>query len=100
VHRVPALGTFHCHQENASRIPTACKGWVIVHRASTAVRVAMIYGHIDPDDVPHEHDDRYYATGTEACEAGLAGVVEPSDVAKAVIDKLIRRGVGRESEDE
>ena len=99
-HRVPALGTFHCHQENASGIPTACKGWVVVHRDSVAMKVAMIYGAIDPDDVPFEHDDRYYATGTEACEAGLTGVVDPSDVAKKVIDKLIRRGVGSESEDD
>ena len=72
----------------------------ISDRLGTAVRTnsEALFGVIAPDDVPFEHDDRYYATGTEACEAGLAGVVAPSDVAKRAIDKLIRRGVGRESE--
>lgn len=35
------LPTFHCHQENATGIPTACREWVAVHGFdSIAIRLA------------------------------------------------------------
>lgn len=83
---------FHCHQENRTGADTVCRGWVGTHNDSVFVRFAMMRGVLRPGDVPYGVDPTLYATGTEACEAGLAGVEEPSDEAQEKMDKLIRGG--------
>ena len=87
-----ALRTFNCHQSKVTGKPTVCRGWLSVHQNGVGVRLAVMNGSIDPEDVPLEPEDLYYATGNEAAEAGLAGVPEPSDKATGHMDRLMARG--------
>jgi len=97
----PVLATFHCHQQHATGVDTVCRGWLSVHRDSVAVRFAVANELLTWEDVPEEAEPLYYETGTEACEAGLAGVPDPSDDARQAIDRLVARGVGKwEDEDD
>ena len=91
----PELSTFHCHQENATGQPTVCRGWLSVHADSVAVRLAMATGRIKPSDVPQAPESLYYDSGTEAAEAGLAGVIGPDEAARRAMHRLVERGVGR-----
>lgn len=94
------LSIFHCHQENATGVPTLCRGWVSCHRFdSIAVRFAVIRGVLTIDQVEEECPVPLYATGREACEAGLAGVEEPSSKAQRVMERLVRKGIGKASID-
>lgn len=95
------LAVFHCHQANVTGKPVVCRGWLSTHRESVAVRLACALRVLDPGDVPREPEDCYYASGSEAADAGLAGVKNPSPETRAICAKLVRRGVGRwEGEDE
>ena len=99
-HGGPIATVFHCHQENATGEPTACRGWLSVHKNSIPVRMAQLKGQIDPEDVPLEKEPQYYLTGTEACLAGLSGVDRPSIEARLKIARLIDRGAGELIEEE
>lgn len=88
---LPAIAAFHCHQENATGVPTACRGWLGVHPDSIAVRFAQVAGLIRPADVPLDDDPSLYSSGAEACEAGLAGVEQPSPAGLALMAKLLAR---------
>jgi hypothetical protein len=99
----PALAVFWCHQYNATGRPTVCRGWLSTHRDHPAVRLGLALGALNPEDVAGigEESDTYYGTGTEACEAGLRDIENPSDAARKKVMDLIRRGAGRyEDEDE
>lgn len=87
----PALTIFHCHQEAATGIPTICRGWLGVHRGTPAVRYACALGAIAFEQVPREAEPYLYASGTEACKAGLAGVRNPSREARREAAKLLLR---------
>ena len=89
------LRGFLCHQTHATGVRTVCRGWLSVHRHHVAVRLFMARGELRYGDVPTEDEPEYYATGTEACEAGLAGIENPSEEARVAITKLVRRGVAR-----
>lgn len=91
----PVLSTFCCHQQTATGVPTICRGWLSVHRESVAVRVACARGELGITQVPQEPEPEYYASGTEACEAGMADIEEPSVEARKKVASLERRGVGR-----
>lgn len=88
------LAVFHCHQQNATRVETVCRGWLSVHRRSVAVRLAVAYGLIEPGEVPREAEDLYYASSNAAAEAGLVGVDDPGPEARALIQRLLQKGVG------
>jgi hypothetical protein len=87
--------TFHCHQENATGVPTVCRGWLSVHPDSVAVRLAIARGAltVEQRDAPPMVD--LYISGTEARDAGLAGVENPSTAARVAIRRLTRKGAGR-----
>jgi len=98
----PELAVFWCHQSNASGQPTVCRGWLAAHRDAVAVRLACAQGQLRPEDVPEDGEvETYYATGAEACAAGLVELGNPSPEARARIEALLLRGAGRwEDEDE
>lgn len=75
------LSTFHCHQQLVTGVATACRGWLSVHADSAAVRLAVVTGRIDPATIPPEVEPDLYASGAEACAAGLAGVDDVSEAA-------------------
>ena len=85
------LSVFLCHQSEVTGRETICRGWLSVHRDSIAVRVLKIKGAVRCDQVPREAEPLYYATGTEACEAGLAGVEQPSREARHKTETLERQ---------
>lgn len=87
----PALVTFKCHQQMVTQVPTVCRGWLSVHRDSVAVRFAVISGQVEYHQVPRAAESYLYASGTEACKAGLAGVTAPSPRARLEIEKLLKR---------
>jgi hypothetical protein len=88
-----ALAPFHCHQENITGVPTLCRGWVSCHGfESIAVRLACVHGLISAEQVEAPCRVELYATGREACAAGLAGVLRPGVKARRAIDKLVSRG--------
>lgn len=92
---VGPLSTFRCHQQTATGVPTACRGWLTVHADSHAVRLAVVQGQVTLDEVAAEVDVDLYESGAEACTAGLAGIDQPSPLARRKIAKLIDRRVAR-----
>lgn len=93
---MPVLAVFKCHQSGTTGVPTACRGWLSVHRDHPSVRLAERVGAIKPEDVPTEDEsDVYYASGTEACEAGMRDVAKPSPKALRMVARLVTKGVGR-----
>lgn len=91
-HPFPALATFHCHQEMTTGKPTMCRGWLAVHGDIPAVRIAVIRGEIPAEDVDRPVSVPLYASGREACAAGLKGVRRPGKAARVAIAKLAARG--------
>lgn len=89
------LALFLCHQTNATGTPTACRGWLTVHQESVAARLAVLHGRVTDDQRYAEVDVELYVTGTEARDAGLAGVKRPDEAAQRAMDKLVARGAGR-----
>lgn len=85
------MGLFLCHHSNFQTTETLCRGWLTVASESIAVRIAMMDGKVDPDEVYADVDVPLYATGQEACEAGLSGVDSPDEDARQAIDRLIRK---------
>lgn len=85
------VGVFLCHHSAFKDTDTLCRGWLSVASDSIAVRLAMMDGRLDPDEVFAEVDVPLYATGQEACDAGLAGVEHPDEPAMDAIDRLIRK---------
>jgi len=92
---IAGLSVFHCHQENLTHKPTVCRGWLSVHQESVAVRLAQAIGAVAHEDVPRAVEPLYYATGNEAADAGMAGVLLPPPEARREIDRLIRNGLAR-----
>lgn len=95
---VGELAVFHCHQETATGVESVCVGWLGCHGYDAmAVRLALATGTLTPGDL--ERAERcgveLYASGTEACAAGLAGVPDPDEDAQAAMRRLVRKGVGQ-----
>jgi len=89
---VPALAAFHCHQEMVTGKPTVCRGWLAVHGDIPAVRISVIQGQIPPEEVDRPVAVALYASGREACAAGLKGCQRPGKKARAAAERLIARG--------
>lgn len=90
-HFPPAIGIFLCHHSTVGEKETLCRGWLAVHADSIAVRLALMDGRITPEQAYAEVDVALYATGQEACDAGLAGVEHPDAAARKAIDKITRK---------
>lgn len=89
-----AYGIFLCHQTNASGVPTACKGWTTVAQDSVAVRMGIAKGTLDPKEVYADCGVELHASGNAAADAGEAKIKRPPREAKAMINRLIKKGAG------
>lgn len=86
---------FHCHQENATGVPTACRGWLWTHGGNTGVRLAVMGGLVKGDELPQEDEAHlYYETGQEAYEFGVKDIDAPSAEACKKIHRLVKKGAG------
>ena len=97
---MPVFATFLCHQTNATKVDTVCRGWLSTHGDSIGARMAIMRKEIDPEDIPPAVEPEYYATGREACDAGLAGLEEPGDEAQVKMSKLLARGAAHFADEE
>ena len=88
----PVLQQFLCHQTNVVGHKLMCRGWVATHREGIAVRLAMIEGTLDPDEVYQDCPVPLFASGAEACEHGLREIEKPSLRAKKKVAALLKRG--------
>lgn len=91
---VTNVNVFHCHQETATKVPTVCKGWLVVHSESVAVRMAMMLGYLTEEQVEKGTDVELYASGTEAAEAGIREIWDPSPETCDAVQKLMMKGIG------
>jgi len=89
----PALAVFLCHQSNVVGVATACKGWVMVHQESVAVRLGCVLGQLDPATCFAETEIPLHESGVAAADFGEQGVKRPGRKALKVIGKLA--GTGR-----
>lgn len=94
-HATMPLATFHCHQENATGVPTVCRGWLSVHADSIAVRMAIIDGKVTADDVYATPEVPLHPSGTAAAEHGLRDIERPTREAVELAGKITRLGAGR-----
>lgn len=92
---MPATRVFLCHQTNATGRETVCRGWLTVESDSVAVRLAMRRGEVTEEQVYAEPRVLLYASGTEAAEAGLSGVEEPSPAAVRLMGRLLKKGAAK-----
>lgn len=87
------ISAFLCH--NGGSDPktnrTLCRGWVEVHNQNWGVRLALCQvewndANSKPTKVP------LYKSGAQAMKAGLRKLNQPSREARAICDKLARKG--------
>lgn len=90
-----SAAVFLCHQTPAIGADTVCRGWLSVHSESWAARIAVARGQVTPEELYAEPEVPLYGNGQEAAEAGLAGVELPGQRARAMIERLTRKGIGR-----
>ena len=88
------LAVFRCHQQTATGVPTACRGWLTVHSETVAVRLTVARRQVTPEQVYAEPEVELYETGVKACVAGMRGVRRPSSEARKVMAKLVDKGIG------
>ena len=94
--QLPFLGTFLCHQTNATGRETVCKGWLWVERESLAVRLGMMQrDEFAPEEVYRKPQVELYETGAAACAAGLSGIEAPSPAARRLMDRLRKKGAAK-----
>lgn len=87
-----AFAPFHCHQENASGVPTLCRGLISALKFdSVAVRLLVAFGVLTVEQVEATCPVPLYSSGREACDAGMAGVRRPGAKAVRAIEKLEAR---------
>jgi hypothetical protein len=81
------LGAFACH----ATPEVICHGWAVVHSRQTgehellALRVFPVEGDIPPEGAP------LFGSGTEAAEHGKRDIENPSEEAKDVVARLVRK---------
>lgn len=92
---IPAIGTFHCHQENAIDIPTVCRGWLTVHADSIAVRLAIMDGRVTVEQRDAPVAEPLFESGVAAADHGEGDLIDPSPEAVAMQLKLLRGKAGR-----
>jgi hypothetical protein len=89
-----SIAAFLCHQSTATGEPTACRGWLTVHRESVSVRLAMMHGKVTREQVYASTKTPMYATGEKAADAGCSGLKRPSADAVRKARTLLTRGIG------
>lgn len=85
-------GVFMCHQSALGQKDSACRGWFEVHHENVGVRMAaaarLTVAQREPTKIP------LYASGAEACAAGMRGVRRPNAAAKSLIGKITKARAG------
>lgn len=87
------MAAFFCHQQDGR----LCAGWVAVHDMveSIGLRLAVLAGHVDADDLDaildYETDVPLFASGAEAAEHGRREVDVPGAQAVRTIQRLERK---------
>jgi hypothetical protein len=79
-------GAFMCH----ATPDVHCHGWAVVHGRQDHAHepLAFRFAGINPDDIPPEGVP-LFSSGTEACEHGKRDIKNPSEEAKAVVERLM-----------
>jgi hypothetical protein len=92
------IAIFMCHNAGPKdNNNTVCRGWLSVHADSISVRLEILRGRITPKQAYAKIKTSLYATGKQACAAGLKGYKRPSKRAIAAAQKIVntRRKRGR-----
>lgn len=93
---------FFCHQQTGE----LCAGWVGCHDMSHSLglRFAAVTGAItreqETEALDHVPPVPLWSSGAEACAHGLAEIEVPSEESERVSQRLRRKGLGQEPEDE
>lgn len=85
------FGVFLCHHSPSMDRDAVCRGWLVVHADSVAVRLAVCQGIIRREDYGRPCDTPLYKTGNAAANAGIKGIKRPGIKARRAIDKLIAK---------
>lgn len=87
----PPLSLFLCHHSTMGRSETLlCRGWLTVARESIAVRIGLMQGKISLEQADAPVRAALYGSGSEARDAGLAGIENPPEATLAAIERLGR----------
>ena len=89
------MGVFLCHNTPRAGDQVACKGWVMVHADSLAVRVAQIRGQLTAESFT-ETDVPLHESGNAAANFGQKKIKRPTRAARAAMAKLRKTGKFKE----
>ena len=90
-------GLFMCHQNNGEETtPCMCRGWTDTHGAENLVAICLSLssgggGSKFPDDLWEHSGADVYASGQEACDAGMRDIEQPQELAKKTQSLLLRK---------
>jgi len=88
---------FLCH--SGDREHTVCKGWLACHKDSLlAYRLAVREGKLDPQLSDFTSPVDLHQSGSEAARAEMTSITNPPPAARRVIETILRRRFGSESE--
>lgn len=93
--RQESVAVFLCHLTNNDEETVVCRGWLTVAAESVAARLGVLRGNFTDEERYAPPPVELYATGLEAAEAGIEGLVDPSPRTKRTIERLLRRGHAR-----
>lgn len=82
-----ATGIFNCH----SHPDKMCAGWVSTHGAHNLLALRMTSAEIDPAVWTYKSPVPLFASGAEACAHGKRAIRRPSQDAKRVIERVLRK---------
>lgn len=85
-----AVAVFRCHLEQGDR--EVCAGW-LGHRDPTdllAVRMGISSGDLDVSCATYSTSAELHPSGAEAAAHGMRDITNPTDAARAAIEKIIR----------
>jgi len=77
-----AIGLFYCHQQDGN----LCAGWVGCHDMDQML--ALRISRVDPSTFDYVSPVPLFASGQEACDHGMSGVLDPGKDALLAIKKL------------
>lgn len=96
-------GLFQCHQHDATtgkQLPRVCAGWAGVHGRQTgkhgllSLRIALALDRLTVAQVQaiceYDSPTPLFASGREACEHGVRGLLDPSAEARRIQGKIVR----------
>ena len=83
---------FLCHNTLVAEKEVACKGWLMVHRHSIAVRLAILKGEIDPKTAFEKPTVKLFRSGREAADSGQKGIERPGKKTAKAFRRLAKTG--------